>query len=357
MADLKKRSSIGIVFYMIISFILFFDGGYFSRNFYFSLTFLLLLNGICLIRLLHLAFFARLDDYNETLNNGIFIATVIVTSMIWGGGFAYFMVQNDEFNAKLLMAICTAGLCSGGVVAFIPERRLSVVFNILMTFPACLLMLIKGINYHMSVMIILFSGYLVMLTVRGNREYWDALENENKLKDKTIELKLLSHTDALTGIYNRRFFNEIFDFEWKRALRDQALLTIAICDIDYFKRINDTFGHIAGDEYLKQIAEILRNTFKRDTDIVARYGGEEFVILLWGVSLEKVIQMVEHVRQKIEDCRVDYKGAFMSTTMCFGISACVPDNVDSPSMLITRADKALYTAKNLGRNRVEVGRK
>lgn len=354
MADLRQRSSIGIAFYMLLSFILVFDEGFFSRNYRYSLTFLCFVNGICLIRLLHLSFFSRLEKHNERLNITIFIITVIATSLIWGIGFAYSMVQIAEFNAKLLMAICTAGLSSGGVVAFIPERKLSIAFNLLMLFPAFILIMISGSNYHLAAMIILFSGYLVMLTLRGNKEYWQALENENKLKDKTVELKLLSHTDALTGIYNRRFFNEIFDFEWKRAHRDHTFLTVAICDIDHFKTVNDTFGHIAGDEYLKRIAIILKRTFKRDTDIVARYGGEEFVILLSGVPIEKVIQMAEEVRQEIEDCCVSYKGAHMSTTMSFGISTCVPDNQDTPSMLITWADHALYHAKKLGRNRVEV---
>jgi diguanylate cyclase (GGDEF)-like protein len=354
MLDLKRRSSIGIGVYIVLSFLLVFDGGYFYRNRDFSLSFLLLVNGICLIRLIHLFFFHQIETYNAKLNNAVFLSSVIATAMIWGYAFAHSMAQVAEFNAKMLMAICMAGLSSGGVVAFIPERRLSIAFNVIMLFPAGSLMLIKGINFHLAVMIFLFSGYLMMLTLRGAREYWEALENENKLKDKTIELKLLSHTDALTGIYNRRFFNEIFDFEWKRAHRDRALLTIIICDIDYFKLVNDTFGHIAGDEYLRRIAERLRETFKRDTDIVARYGGEEFVVLISGNSIEQVFQMAEDVRCEIEDLCLPWKDDQIRTTMSFGISSCVPDHKTTPNMLITRADHALYQAKELGRNRVEV---
>lgn len=354
MLDLKRRSSIGIGIYSLISFLLVFDGGYFSRNRDFALSLLILVNGICLIRLVHVIFFHQIEKYNETVNTAVFISSVIATAAIWGYAFAYSMVQVAEFNAKLLMAICMAGLSSGGVVAFIPERRLSMAFNVLMLYPAGILMVTRGINLHLALMIFLFSLYLMMLSLRGAREYWDALENEHKLKDKTIELKLLSHTDHLTGIYNRRFFNEIYDFEWKRAHRDQTLLTLIICDIDYFKLVNDTFGHIAGDEYLRRIAERLRETFKRDTDIVARYGGEEFVVLVSGGSLDQVFQMAEDVRCEVEEFSLPWKQDQIRTTMSFGISSCIPDHKTTPNMLITRADHALYQAKELGRNRVEV---
>jgi diguanylate cyclase (GGDEF)-like protein len=203
-------------------------------------------------------------------------------------------------------------------------------------------------------MVVLFCIYLVLLAIRGNKEYWDALENEAKLKDKTIELKRLSHTDALTGIYNRRYFNEIFDFEWKRSSRDKTILTLIMCDIDHFKSVNDSFGHIAGDEYLVHIAGILKNTFKRDTDIVARYGGEEFIVLLSGVESHYAYLMAEELRKKIGSYVVTFDGKDIMTTMSFGISSSLPDNLSTTSRLITRADHALYRAKNKGRNRVEV---
>lgn len=353
MTDLKKRSTIGIAYYMVLSFIVVFEGGYFGRNTGLALAFLSGVNGICIFRFIHLFFYYKIENFNFYLNSCIFILTVLMTSLVWGLGFMGFMIQEGEYNSKLLMAICTAGLCSGGVVAFLPERKLAIMFNIGMLLPALTMMLVRAINFNLSTMVFLFSGYMIMVTLRGNKEYWDALENEYKLMERTVELKILSHTDALTGIYNRRFFNEIFEFEWKRALREKTVLVAAICDIDFFKRVNDTYGHIAGDEYLKRIADILKNTFKRDTDIVARYGGEEFVILLSGIQLNHVIQMVEAVRKKIESTYVVYKGSRISTTMSFGVSGCVPENIDVPSMLITRADHALYKAKNNGRNRVE----
>lgn len=356
MRDLKKRSSLGLVFYMLLSFLVVTEEGYFHRNECFSMIFLFSVNGICLIRIFHLGIYSKISKIHDTINVYIFMATVVITALVWGLGFSYFLIQPGEFTAKVLMSVCTAGLCAGGVVAFIPDRRLSILFNALMMFPSIILLLIMDNSNHMAAMIILYTVYLGMLTFRGSREYWDALENEYKLSEKTEELKLQSYTDALIGIYNRRFFNEIFEFEWKRAQRSASLVGVVICDIDFFKRVNDTFGHMAGDEYLKQVGGVLQDTFKRNTDIVARYGGEEFVVLLLDMTLESLAERAEDVRRRIEELKVDYDGATITTTMSFGVSACFPQMNDSAESLMARADEALYRAKKRGRNRVEIGK-
>lgn len=354
MDDLKKRSSIGIILYMILSFIIVYEEGFYQRNPSFSFLFLVMVNGVCVIRFIHLLLFKSLEQYSERLNNAIFFVTVLLTASTWGGCFAYFMNNDKEYTAKLLVAICSAGLASGGVVAFIPERRLSIVFNLLMLLPPVGMSLSRGTDTSLAVMILMYSIYLVLLTLRGSREYWDALENEAQLKEKTVELKRLSHTDPLTGLYNRRYFNEIYDFEWKRASRDKTTLTLIFCDIDYFKNVNDTLGHIAGDEYLINITRILRNKFKRDTDIVARYGGEEFVMLLSGLDDDDAFQMTEALRKQVADHKVSFDGSMIMTTMSFGVASCSPGSQGSPDHLIARADRALYRAKEKGRNRVEI---
>lgn len=352
--DLKKRSSIGIILYMILSFIVVFEEGFYQRNLSFSFLFLVMINGVCVIRFIHLLLFKSLEQYSERLNTAIFFATVLMTATIWGGCFAYFINNDKEYTAKLLVSICSAGLAAGGVVAFIPERRLSIVFNLLMLLPSAAMSFTRRTDTSLAVMIVMYSIYLVLLTLRGSREYWDALENEAKLKEKTVKLKRLSHTDPLTGLFNRRYFNEIYDFEWKRASRDKTTLTFIMCDIDYFKKVNDTLGHIAGDEYLISIAKILRNKFKRDTDIVARYGGEEFVMLLSGLDDDDAFQMTETLRRQIADYKVSFDGSMIMSTMSFGVASCSPASQGSPEHLIARADRALYRAKEKGRNRVEI---
>lgn len=263
------------------------------------------------------------------------------------------MIQPGEFDAKMLMAICTVGLCSGGIIAFLPDRKLCVVFSALMMLPSATFMLVLDENRSLAVMIFLFFVYMYFISKRGNSEYWKAYENEYNLWEKKEKLKKLSRTDVLTGLFNRGYFDELFESEWKRASREAGMLSLAICDIDHFKQVNDTFGHLAGDEYLKKIAEILTNVFKRDTDFVARYGGEEFVVLLPYTSAVLAFDLAETVRKRVEQTQLDYNGKLIQTTISFGLACLVPNYKESSSKLVSMADEALYQAKQEGRNRVK----
>ncbi|MGA2781276.1 MAG: GGDEF domain-containing protein [Smithella sp.] len=352
--DLKKRSTIGILFYIVLSFIIVFADNFHERHLIFSMFFLLSMGGICLFRLVHLVVSPKMGESYEALNKNIFFASVIITGLIWGVTYALIMLQKGEYVTQFLMSLCVCGLCAGGVVAFIPHRRLSIFFNISMLMPATITVLVSGLNISLTVMIFLFSVYMVLIAYRGNREYWNALENEYLLEIKSREMERLSNTDVLTGLYNRRYFDEAFDREWKRSGRDNSLLSIILFDIDHFKNVNDTFGHQAGDEYLKKTAETMTSVFKRDYDIVARYGGEEFMVLLPGINADHASQMAEKVRKKIESMILDHRGKKVGATISAGIMCCVPNFNTIPDFIISCVDQALYIAKLGGRNRVAV---
>jgi diguanylate cyclase (GGDEF)-like protein len=215
-------------------------------------------------------------------------------------------------------------------------------------------MLVNGLNIPLVVLTFLYSIFMVLLTFRGNKEYWDALENEYLLEIKSQELVRLSNTDVLTGLHNRRYFDEEFEKEWNRSKRNNNMLSIILFDIDHFKNVNDTFGHQAGDEYLKKTAETLNAVFKRDYDIVARYGGEEFIVLLAGIDADHARQMAENVRKMIESMIIDHRGKKVGATISAGIICCIPNLNTIPDSIISCADQALYMAKQEGRNRVAV---
>jgi diguanylate cyclase (GGDEF)-like protein len=352
--DLKNRSTIGIPFYILLALIVVFAANLHERHLFFSMFFLLSMGGICLFRLIHLAVSRKMGERYETLNKNIFFTSVIVTALIWGLAYALIMLQEGEYIAQMLMAVCVCGLCAGGVVAFIPHRWLSIYFNVSILMPATITILVNGLNIPLAVMIFLFSVYMVLIAHRGNREYWNALENEYLLEIKSREMELLSNTDVLTGLYNRRYFDEAFDRELKRSGRNNNLLSVILMDIDRFKKINDTFGHQVGDEYLKKTAAILTSVFKRDYDIVARYGGEEFIVLLPGINAGHARELAEKVKQKIESMILDHQGKKIGTTISSGIMCCVPKLDTRSDSIISCADKALYMAKQGGRNRVAV---
>ena len=180
--DLKRRSTVGILFYIIISFIVVCADDYYLRHASFTLIFILSNAGICLFRLIHLPITKKMGERWETLNKGIFFSSVFVTALIWGLALALIMLQKEEHSTQLVMTVCVAGLCAGGVVAFIPNLRLSIIFNIAMIMPAVITLLINRLNLPLIVMLFLYSVYMMLIAYRGNKEYWYALENECLLK-------------------------------------------------------------------------------------------------------------------------------------------------------------------------------
>nr|MBL8455615.1 diguanylate cyclase [Zoogloeaceae bacterium] len=167
-------------------------------------------------------------------------------------------------------------------------------------------------------------------------------------------LEQLALLDSLTGIPNRRRFNQVFEQEWRRCLRTGAAMSLIVVDVDNFKAFNDSFGHAAGDEVLRRIASSLQKSLRRPADLVCRYGGEEFVILLPGIDKEGAQALAEAARFEIEAQHVDSEtsGAPTAVTVSMGGVTRVPHQTTPDLTLFSDADASLYRAKHLGRNRV-----
>jgi diguanylate cyclase (GGDEF)-like protein/PAS domain S-box-containing protein len=167
------------------------------------------------------------------------------------------------------------------------------------------------------------------------------------------ELHRLTLVDGLTGIANRRYFDEYLMRMWLAGQRQQKPLSLIMSDIDFFKQFNDTYGHQRGDECLKTVADALSNSVKRGTDLVVRYGGEEFAIVLPDTDLAGAMIIAEKIRQRIEERRLENREApHYLITLSLGVASMMPTVDDAPATLIALADMALYKAKNSGRNRV-----
>jgi two-component system chemotaxis family response regulator WspR len=179
-------------------------------------------------------------------------------------------------------------------------------------------------------------------------------ESQKNLAKANIELQKMAALDGLTGIANRRRFDDVMSIEWPRGQRDKEPLSLLLCDIDFFKVYNDTLGHLAGDLCLKKVAAILTEHLKRPADLVARYGGEEFAIILPDTSLEGALSVAEACCRHLEGLKLENPEAqpFGVVTMSIGVASIVPSPASSINDLISQADQALYQAKNGGRNRV-----
>jgi len=183
----------------------------------------------------------------------------------------------------------------------------------------------------------------------------DALTSSKKLLDDAeFVLASVTRTDGLTGIANRRHFDEILEKEWGRALRKSTRLSIIMIDIDYFHSYNDSYGHWQGDACLKAIAGVLGQMVNRSVDLVARYGGEEFVALLPENDQRGVAHLAEKIRAAVESLHIDHMRSRVASnlTISLGTATLVPGPDQGPSDLVTQAERALYVAKLGGRNRV-----
>lgn len=167
------------------------------------------------------------------------------------------------------------------------------------------------------------------------------------------KLKEISDTDPLTGLKNRRFLDMSLEREFSRAKRYQHPVSILIIDIDLFKSINDTYGHLIGDVCIKEVADRFSNQLRVPTDISARYGGEEFCIILPETELEGALIVAERIRKSINDQTFEAEGFSKTMSVSVGVFSKVPSSTDSVSSFVDNADKALYAAKQNGRNRVE----
>jgi diguanylate cyclase (GGDEF)-like protein len=170
---------------------------------------------------------------------------------------------------------------------------------------------------------------------------------------ETASLKQLAAVDALTGLSNRRSFDEALLREWRRCARSGTSLALAMVDVDYFKKFNDAYGHVAGDTCLRRVAQAIEKCAKRPGDVAARYGGEEFALILPELDLAGAVQLAELVCNAVREIAIAHQGSSLGyTTLSIGVAAVIPQVADDPQNLIAAADEMLYEAKKAGRNRV-----
>jgi diguanylate cyclase (GGDEF)-like protein len=167
-------------------------------------------------------------------------------------------------------------------------------------------------------------------------------------------LETLANIDGLTELPNRRQFDSVFAAEWARATRTAQPLSVALLDVDFFKRYNDSYGHAMGDHALQLVARTLRKRVQRPADLAARYGGEEFIVVMPDTPLEGALELAERLRIGIEGLGVPHKrsSAAICLTVTIGVACTASDPVLAPEALLQKADERLYRAKKAGRNRV-----
>lgn len=220
-----------------------------------------------------------------------------------------------------------------------------------------------GLRYFLSIKFPIKNGENVIIGVCGlSTDITERKKHEVEIKEMAEQLEIERNyaqaeaiTDGLTGLYNRRYFDNILRKEFYRLKRTGEPLSLIMIDIDYFKNYNDTYGHLEGDNCLKFVSTSIRKIVARTTDIVARYGGEEFVVILPMTNEIGALKIAENIRQEIENLNLPNSSSKISNvlTISLGVTTALRMIVESPNQIIHLADDALYKAKKNGRNRVE----
>ena len=208
--------------------------------------------------------------------------------------------------------------------------------------------LVARIRYHSR-------SYMTLL--QRDEAYRALRVSQQQLLDTNLVLQRLMNSDGLTGLSNRRHFDEYLELEWRRSIREQTQLSLLMIDVDYFKAYNDAFGHLEGDEALRQVAKAIRANSSRPSDLPARYGGEQFALVLPNTSPGGARLLAEKLRQSIASMNIPHIAPSQgsSLTVSIGLATVVPQVGSHSRQLIQSADQGLYAAKHNGRNQVAVG--
>lgn len=353
--DLSKRAKGGIFIYVLVWLIIAISHqlpDVLPVLFYFNMSILLAVAGV---RILHLYMHTRSSELSVSFMTDWLVYTILFAALHWGLMVAWILFDDKAVDVRSLMIVATAGIAIGGATTLSISTRIRIFYPVLMFCPGILVLIYQG-SSEGTILASLIA--LALIFVHGttkitNGDYWEAITNQIVAEDRANLMEQLSITDQLTQLKNRLYFDKKFDQEWNRCSRMQIPLSVLLMDIDNFKEINDTYGHLFGDECLQLIASTISSELLRASDCVARYGGEEFVALLPNTAepetraiAEKLVRAVSAVSSKLE-------GKKIQITCSIGGATTSPNYQEDKEFLIKQADIALYQAKNNGRNQYQ----
>lgn len=350
--DFLKRSLAGILAHMLIWPLLAWFSGFYSLAPSFNNTFNMVFVLLGAVRLLQAYSHSHLYDQYPKLCRTIMLS-LCLGHAITLGALLLFITLIPEYQHMIMMGVMVAvGFSSGAAASLSIKPIFSKFYIALVLCPAAIACLFTDSLKHFMLIYIILCAYFFLLSKRFYSEYIQAFEIENELKAKQKLLEKLTITDTLTGVYNRQYFDNTLDMQWSLASRSQAYLSILFLDLDFFKKVNDVYGHVVGDTALCHAANIFKDESKRKSDMVARYGGEEFAIILAGTNHQDACKLAERVRERIENTPVIHGDNSINITVSIGVNTTIPNNQSNCTEFLDNADQALYEAKSQGRNRV-----
>jgi diguanylate cyclase (GGDEF)-like protein len=350
--DLIKRSLGGILIYPFcwiaigIAFSLQENSSFF---FYLNLSIIFIFS---VLRLLLVFFQKKIIIRKFNLFRGAYISLLALNGLHWGILTAYALYSVDGRELYWTMVVCATAIASLGVMTMTTSIVLVIAFPLSVTLPSLLtdIILTDVLPTVIVILLVSFIIFIINSSKVAHGDYWNAITNIETLKQRTGELELLSTTDKLTGLKNRHYFDHEFAKEWRRSHRHTSSLTALLIDIDNFKQINDTYGHLFGDQCLKDVSGGLLTVIRRGCDILARYGGEEFIVILSDTTAPSAECIANKILLAMRELSIYSEGNRVSITVSIGISSTIPKSASHCERLLELTDEALYSAKEQGKD-------
>ena len=311
-----------------------------------------------LLRAFRRATRAKPLDHDSWQRN--FVMGSCAAGLVWGLS-GVLLFHPDSFPHQVFLAFVLGGMVAGAIPLMSSVNHAYRCFAIPVVLPISIQMFAVGDRVHliMGLMTLVFGIAMLVSAAQVQRLFQESESLRQRLFSSVKAgqaLEQMMRQDVLTGIANRRLFEEELEKEWRRAQREKGKLSIISADIDHFKEYNDLYGHPAGDECLVKVAKTMEAALYRPGDIVARIGGEEFAFLLPQTDLSGATSVADLMRQRIIDLNLPHAGSPTAeqVTMSFGIASSDNASVSSATDLLRASDVALYDAKSQGRNRIGV---
>jgi diguanylate cyclase (GGDEF)-like protein len=352
--DFETNARAGLVVYVVAWFVMLFATNFYANHPFISLQLTILLVVITLLRvfhiLLHPYFYLRMPQKWMILH----YILLLLHGAFWSALFMLAIID-VRFSDLLIAIVMLVTIVAGGAVAsFRAKLIVPQLYVAILLVPAMITSMLKPEMNGICWLIMLHWFFLIYFGYRLNQDYMASQEFELNLQTQQQTVELLSKTDSLTKIYNRQYFTDCFEYQWKLAIRNGSEIALLMIDVDDFRSISLKHGPVFGDECLIHIANIIRDSVKRVTDLVVRYGGEQFVVILPEVPAQVATKLAEQIRQNIMENDFVRADHIQYLTVSIGIGVIKPKQFSSSTLLIQKAEIALYQAKVKGQNRVEV---
>ena len=322
------------------------------------LLLLCLVSGARLLSLRNFQKAAQRSEAEHAIWTRRFVAGAFASGLVWGLA-GVLLFHPDSFPHQVFLAFVLGGMVAGALPLLSSVDHAYWYFAIPAVTPISMQMLTRGDSVHviMGLMIVIFTIAMLASSQQVRRLFLQSDQLRRELMSSyelSSELNHLARLDTLTGIANRRLFEEELRKEWRRAERDRETLAVILIDIDHFKEYNDRYGHPAGDDCLIEVAQAMRRSLSRPADIVARIGGEEFALLLPETTHEGAIAVARQIQKTVRALDLPHEASPVAAqvTLSFGIAASDARDISSSAELVHAADRALYAAKHRGRDAI-----